>query len=130
MVIKERPKPDASELTETLFGLRVKPLTDKMATQYSIYGELGQPVVISVERNSPADIAGIEPKDIIVGIDTEGIRSTDELANKIELMSYDAMAKITINRTSKSGWNTIINTYQTTLKTKSKEGSSGKKYNL
>ncbi len=130
MTIQERPKPDASVLAEALFGLRVKPLTEKMAGQYGIYGELGQPVVVSVERNSPADIAGIEPKDIIIGIDNDGIRSIDELANKIELMPNDAMTKVTINRTSKSGWNTIIKRYQTTLKTKSKEGISGKKYDL
>ena len=130
MVIKERPKPDASELTEKLFGLKVKPLTKQMATQYGIYGELGQPVVVSVERNSPADIAGIEPKDILIGIDEEGIRSIDELANKIELTSHDAMTKVTITRSVKKGWNTIVSQYQTTLKTKSMDGAVDKKYDL
>ncbi len=117
--IQKRQAPDAELLAERLFGVKIKPLTERMMSQYGIYGNVGQPVIVSIEKKSPADIAGLEPGDIIVAINNDAIPSTEEFANKVELMPYETVAKVVIKRTHKTSWNYVISTYEATIKTKS-----------
>ncbi len=127
MEIKKREKPDAELLAEKLFGVKIKPLTERMMNQYGIYGNVGQPVIVSIEKKSPADIAGLEPGDIIVAINNDEIPSTDEFANKVELMPYETVAKVVIKRTHKTSWNYVISTYEATIKTKSESDANAVK---
>ncbi|MBN2063302.1 MAG: trypsin-like peptidase domain-containing protein [Sedimentisphaerales bacterium] len=127
MEIRKRPQPDAELLADKLFGVKIKPLTERMMNQYGIYGEVGQPVIVSLEKKSPADIAGLEPGDIITAIDGEQISSIAEFANKLELMPYDTVTKVVIKRTHKRTWNYIISNYEATIKTKSLSDSNNTK---
>jgi serine protease Do len=56
------------------FGARVEPLTGSKAEGLGYSGE-GGVLVLEVEKGSSAEVAGIQPDDIIVGLDGQPLES-------------------------------------------------------
>jgi serine protease Do len=54
--------------------------------------------VESVSPNSPADIAGVRPGDLIVRFDDKPVRSTDDLLNLLDGSAIDRDAKLSVLR--------------------------------
>ncbi len=70
------------DVTELFPGLSVVPLTDDVRENLG-FRSSGDLVVADVDRNSPADTAGIRRRDIIVEVDGQRVRTLDEF--------YDAL---------------------------------------
>ena len=54
--------------------------------------------VESVSPNSPADIAGVRPGDLIVGFDNKPVRSTDDLLNLLDGSAIGREAELRVLR--------------------------------
>ncbi len=66
------------------FGLYVQDLTPELAEQLGLEGEVTAGVVItSIERNSPAAVAGLRRGDVILEINQAEVRSVKDLKAKL-----------------------------------------------
>lgn len=72
------------ELTEEVsdLGMTVNEITPELERQFSLSDESGL-VVVQVENNSPAELAGLRRGDVIVEIDQEPMKDLDEYSKKI-----------------------------------------------
>ena len=67
------PAPSHAEL-----GLTLAPLTPDTRSQLSLPDDAVGAVVADVKPNSPADNAGLQPGDLIIGVGQENVTSPDE----------------------------------------------------
>lgn len=67
---------------KTDLGMRVEEITSDLARRLGL-SEKGGLVVVQVEKNTPADEAGIKQGDIIKEVDQEVIRSLDDYSRKM-----------------------------------------------
>ena len=65
-------------------GLALGPITPDARNQLSLPKDVNGALVRGVQPNSPADIAGIQAGDVIVGVGTEAVSSPGEAAHAIE----------------------------------------------
>ena len=59
-------------------GLTLAPLTPQSRAQLNVPNNVSGAVVASVKPNSPADMAGLEPGDLIVGVGNVDVSSPDQ----------------------------------------------------
>ncbi|MFP3927472.1 MAG: DegQ family serine endoprotease [Desulfobacteraceae bacterium] len=76
---KRRPSAPAPDVK---FGMKVEELTPELARRLDISEQQGL-VVMDVERNSPAQEAGLRPGDLILEIDSEEVKTLSEYREKI-----------------------------------------------
>ncbi len=107
LTLRERPEPDGAVLAQRLFGLELKTLTPNLSRNFQIAGETGDIVVWSVERGSPAHKANIEPRDIILGINGEKIKSLKDIGLKLEMVKEGDTVIISHQR-YRQIWNRIV----------------------
>lgn len=65
-------------------GLEVSPLTDELARQLGIDKSLKGLVVRNVKGGTPADVAGLQPGDLIQRVGTTPVHNLDEFTSAIE----------------------------------------------
>ena len=112
LVLRQRPKPDGGRLARQLFGIEPGPLTQDLIKKYEIYGRPGDLVVFELAEGSPADIAGMEPGDVIVKLDNNEIESLDQLGLLLENLESGQIARFTTHRTSRRGVFLEVETHQ------------------
>ncbi|MBI1290337.1 PDZ domain-containing protein [bacterium] len=66
--------------------------------KYEIQRDQGGVYIWTVVRNSPADIAGVHTKDIVVAIDGEVVRSSDEMLQSIARKAVDSSVTVKLLR--------------------------------
>jgi serine protease Do/serine protease DegQ len=55
-------------------------------------------VVIELLRNSPADRAGVEPGDVVVGLDGRAVRDAAQLRNELATAAVGSQVRLTVMR--------------------------------
>ena len=83
--LRTRAKPDGYRLAQQLLGLEVTELPRNLAEDLRLRGGSGL-VVVDVAEGSPADAAGMEPRDVVVGIGRYHAGSLDELGQLLEFV--------------------------------------------
>jgi len=78
-------------------GVSVQDVNQALADSFGLK-ELRGALVSSVEKDGPAEKAGLNPGDVIVGIDGKGVDSSGELSARIADLKPGAHAKIDIMR--------------------------------
>lgn len=78
-------------------GISIKPLTPEMQRQARI-GVEGGIYIIDVLPNSPADVAGLEPGDVIYGAGGKLVRSPEELRYMVQQTATGKELPITVIR--------------------------------
>lgn len=63
-------------------GLSVRPVSPRLAQQLGL-GQARGLVVTSVETNSPAERAGVLPRDVVVSIDDEPVRTNEDVRDRL-----------------------------------------------
>lgn len=87
------------DVTRLFPGLSVVPITGDVRDNLG-FRSTGELIVADVERNSPADTAGIRPRDIILEVDGERVRTLDEFYRALnESSGRDAMFRLDRNGT-------------------------------
>ena len=99
--LKARPKPNARGLARKLFGIKVGILTGPMMNKYDIYGQVGDAVIMSIDRQSPAEKTGLEPGDVLKEMGDSEIKDLDDLGLKLEDVVAGDIVNLVINRTLK-----------------------------
>jgi serine protease Do len=77
-----RDTPD--EPTATGFGMEVGPITPEKARELELPRNRGGAVVMDVERNSPAAIAGIRPDDVIVEVNHQPVSNVSQVQKELQ----------------------------------------------
>ncbi len=117
-----KPKPDGQDLARKMFGFNVIPLTDQLKRSKGLAaGERGNVLVNMVDRDSPADNAGIEQGDLIVAINGEPVKDVDQLGLLMEQIQPDMMVNVTIYRTRTSRFGYQIFQYDAKLRARDPE---------
>lgn len=65
-------------------GIEVQDLTPQIRRNLNLDDRLQGAVIATVESGSPADLAGLRPGDVIVGVARQAVRSADEAQEQIE----------------------------------------------
>lgn len=124
MVLRERPKPDGARLAQRFFGMKVDSISARAARNYGWAVEQGTVRVVSVERSSPADNAGIEAGDLIISLNQNVVKNLDELGYKLEMLREGSLVKLTIRRLRENQISIRLWDFETTLRVRSSRGSS------
>jgi serine protease Do len=119
LTLRERPQPDGNELARRLFGLELGRLTQAIIQRYHLAGEIGDVVVMKVEKGSPAYYAHIEAGDILLSLDGIVIRDIEQLGYKLETIQSGSQVKVAYTRTENVGSYILVKQYTTTLRPRS-----------
>ncbi len=115
MALEKRPKPEGDFLAQQLFGIELGILNKAMIQRYDIHGKPGDLVVLSVDRRSTADIEGVEPGDVLVGIGDKEISNMDQLGLLLEEAQTGQRVSFVFNRSKQAGFRLRVYQYQITL---------------
>jgi Do/DeqQ family serine protease len=89
------------EVRRGRLGVTVQQVTSDIAEGLKLDSVAGA-LVNSVDANSPADRAGLQPGDVISAINGKAVVDSNELRNRIALLGPDAKVELTITRDGKS----------------------------
>lgn len=94
----ERPPKEKSK--EAWLGVETTSLSDQLRSYFKAPGDMGV-LVKSVQKDSPAEKAGILAGDVIIGVADREIHSTDDLRRSIRYYNPDEEVAIKIIREKK-----------------------------
>jgi serine protease Do len=70
--------------TVTGFGMTLDPVTPDMARRLDLPPTAGGAIVSDVDRNSPADRAGIQPNDVIVEVNRQKVANVSQVTRELQ----------------------------------------------
>src|SRR6185436_12551644 len=76
-------QPDATP-TATGLGMTLDPITPDLARRLELPANAGGAIVSDVERNSPADKAGISPGDVILEVNRQKVANTSQVTRELQ----------------------------------------------
>lgn len=83
----------------TQLGVRVQPVGAQLAAYFGVTDGL---LVASVDRNSPAEKAGITAGDVITAVNGRAVHATSELARALQEAGSGATVELSVTRDKKS----------------------------
>ena len=86
-------------VTRPWLGVVLRTVDQSLVSQYNLAVDKGV-FITEIAAGSPADEAGIEPKDVIVGLDDHEIANTGDLIQAIHSSQIGQRVKITFWRGS------------------------------
>ncbi|MBV8092150.1 MAG: DegQ family serine endoprotease [Acetobacteraceae bacterium] len=81
--VAEGGAPQQDEEGQARVGLALAPLTPGVRDQFDVPPNVKGAVVAQVQPGSPAEQAGIQPGDVIIGIGTKSVSSPDDVVNAV-----------------------------------------------
>ena len=72
------------EPTATGFGMEVGPITPEIARELNLPRDRGGAVVLDVERNSAAALAGIRPNDVIIEVNQQAVSNVSQVQRELQ----------------------------------------------
>lgn len=91
---------DNGQVTRGFLGVVIQPLTQELAESFDIDRTEGI-LVAQVTEDSPADHAGIEVGDVIVGYQGEGVQDPGDFRNRVALTEPGDDVQLTVLRNGK-----------------------------
>jgi serine protease DegQ len=88
---------ETGEVRHAFMGVQPGPLTPQMIEQFGLDVEEGV-VLIDVVPNGPAANAGLEPGDVVVGMDGEPVRAVPELLGELRRRDPGDTVEVTVVR--------------------------------
>ena len=82
--LQSRNEGRQEETTSTGFGMDVGPVTPDIARELDLPRGRGGAIVIDVERNSPAALAGIRPKDVILEVNQQPVSNVSQVQRELQ----------------------------------------------
>ena len=74
----------AEQTTPTGFGMEVGPITPDLARELDLPRNRGGAVVMEVERNSPADKAGVRSNDVIIEVNQQPVGNVSQVQRELQ----------------------------------------------
>ncbi|NQT68577.1 MAG: DegQ family serine endoprotease [Desulfobacteraceae bacterium] len=91
----------SGEVTRGWLGVGIQELSPEVAEYYGIEAKKGV-LVTEVFPGDPADLAGVEPRDIIIAINGKQVESTRDLTRTVATIGVGETAKIKVLRGGKT----------------------------
>ncbi len=91
---------EKGKVTRGFLGVGIQPVDNDLAEYFGLDRPYGA-AVVTVSPDSPADLAGIQQEDVIIGVDDEVIESYRDLSLKIAGKKPGAKVKLDIMRDSR-----------------------------
>lgn len=89
---------DSGDVTRGWLGVTIQDLKGEIAQYYGIKGDKKGVLVLDVVSGDPADAAGIKPKDIIIAVNGEKIKTSKDLTTRIANIGVGETVKIKVLR--------------------------------
>jgi len=89
------------EVTRGWLGVSIQDVSKEVSEYYQLKNKKGA-LVAEVFEGDPADLAGIKPGDIIIGVNNEKIESSRDLTSRIAAVSVGEIARIKVLRRGKT----------------------------
>jgi serine protease Do len=93
----------AEEPTVTGFGMEVGPITPDVSRELNLPPNRGGAVVISVDRNSPAAQAGVQPGDVIIEVNRQQVANVSQVQRELQRVSAGEPAFLVVWRVGPGG---------------------------
>jgi serine protease Do len=94
---RQPPPQQAPPETRQALGVDVQNLTPGLAQRFGYQQQQGV-IVTAVAPDSPADVAGIEPGDLILGVNRQSVTSVDQFARAIRQARQAGKALLLVQR--------------------------------
>jgi serine protease Do len=91
---------DSGKVTRGYLGVRFQPLTTDLAKSFGLESDKGA-LIANVEKDTPADKAGLKAGDIILEYDGKTIGDSNELPRLVAVTPIDKKVRLTIYREGK-----------------------------
>lgn len=88
------------EVKRGLLGIAAQPLTPELAEALSVKGKQGA-LIAHVIPDSPAELAGVRPGDVVVALNDREIVSANELRNRLSLAGIETDVRLKLLRAGK-----------------------------
>lgn len=98
---------DSGKVTRGYLGVRFQPLTPDLAKSFGLDSEKGA-LIASVEKDTPAERAGLKTGDVILEYDGKQINEGNELPRFVAATPIDKKVKLSIFRDGKKQDLTIV----------------------
>ncbi|HIJ82109.1 MAG TPA: Do family serine endopeptidase [Desulfuromonadales bacterium] len=98
---------DTGKVTRGYLGVRFQPLTADLAKSFGLESDKGA-LIASVEKDTPAERAGLKEGDIILEYDGKPINEGNELPRYVAATPIDKQVKLVIFREAKKQTVTIV----------------------
>lgn len=98
---------DSGKVTRGYLGVRFQPLTADLAKSFGLDSEKGA-LIASVEKDTPAERAGLKAGDVILEFDGKTINEGNELPRFVAATPIDKKVKLTVFRDGKKQEMTIV----------------------
>jgi len=101
-----KPKPDGKLLAEKLFGMTLRPVTEKLARSLRLPVDRGL-LVVGVDTRSPAARLGVKLKDVLFQVGRYYVKDLEALGIILEDIKPGQAVRIGIIRGNVQAWATI-----------------------
>jgi len=101
------PNQPEPQPTATGFGMTLDPITPDAARRLDLPGNTGGAIVSDVDRNSPADKAGIAPGDVILEVNRQKVANTSQVTRELQKVQPGQPAFLLIWRDGSSAFFTL-----------------------
>jgi serine protease Do len=91
---------DSGKVTRGYLGVRFQPLTTDLAKSFGLESDKGA-LIANVEKDTPAEKAGLKAGDIILEYDGKTINDSNELPRYVAVTPIDKKVKVVIYRDGK-----------------------------
>ena len=91
---------DSGKVTRGYLGVRFQPLTADLAKSFGLESDKGA-LIANVEKDTPADKAGLKAGDIILEYDGKTISDSNELPRYVAVTPIDKKVRMVIHRDGK-----------------------------
>ncbi|MBI9018339.1 MAG: trypsin-like peptidase domain-containing protein [Phycisphaerae bacterium] len=113
--LKQKPMPNAKELAKSLFGMEIAGLDKQTIEKIGIPANPDQPIITSLQKNSPAAITGLESHDIITQINGIAIENMSHFGLLLENIKPGQAVILKIYRVQRSRFGYTLSQYQVQL---------------
>lgn len=80
-----QPKPDARENSPTALGFKVVDFSQRVAKDMNLSSQAPRkPIIVEVERGSPAHVAGLRPGDQILDVNKQNVNKAADVARLLQ----------------------------------------------
>ncbi len=91
---------DSGKVTRGYLGVRFQPLTADLAKSFGLESDKGA-LIANVEKDTPAERAGLKAGDVILEYDGKTIAESNELPRLVAVTPIDKKVKVVIHRDGK-----------------------------